>query len=755
MPTISKAIVDIKAMIDKSQGAADSLLYDLTSFSGVLNTMGDDIRGSVGSVSIDIKVPKAPSFAEPPAPVIFTPTPLKFSGMPDLVTAPDLPELVMDDMPTMDVVSDLPSLLLTGLPAMEDAGAVPTLTLAGLPSLLASGNIPELSLDAAPAKSFGESPRPVDDFAVAAPENVPVIVIPELPPSVTLTNPTREQLFTPYFPQFTKSAPVYTPTEPLPIEFFSELDRYVEPPPGIIEGLLADHRALLLDRVVSGGTGLPSAIEQAIWSRERDREASVMRSAEEDVLRQDSAMGFYTPSGTAQAKLYKVRADYSNKLIALGRDIAIKQADLELTNVMRALEQLIPIEQEMVKYDLAMRQRAFDAVKINNEALVQVFDITIKGYIAAQEIRKQGIQVFQARIQAYEGEIRAHTALLEAEKSKLSVNKDLIAQYIAEISANNMLLEAYKSSVSATVAIGELEGLKVKVFDAEVSAFNSQVQAHVAKIQGKSEETKAYSERVKAYQAEVQGYAAGIEAKTKEYGVLAEKIKLIQSTNMGTVEAYKAEVDAQTKEFSANAEKFKIVQGINQYTLEAYKAEVDANTKAFAADAERTKLTVEVNKGKVDAYTAGVDAKSKEFAAKAESFKLIQGVNQNTLEAYKAETGAISARSTAEIGFATVNNQSNASYSTAIASFNNVQAQVWGASAQAHISAQTVASQIAKMNLDAVQTSRALSLDASKTAAQTYAQLVSSILSQQHYTVGVSSSASLDANLSETHNLKE
>ena len=157
------------------------------------------------------------------------------------------------------------------------------------------------------------------------------------------------------------------------------------------------------------------------------------------------------PTGTAQAKLYRVQADYGDKMIAFGRDIAIKQAQLEIDNVQKALEQLIPIEQELVRFDMAARQRALDAVKFNNDAAVQIFDITTKAFLASQEARKIGVEIYKEQIQAYEAKASVYKTQIDAEKSKVEVNKELIAQYSAELSVNNLLLESYKSEIDADI----------------------------------------------------------------------------------------------------------------------------------------------------------------------------------------------------------------------------------------------------------------------------------------------------------------
>lgn len=601
---VTNALANINTARDRGAAISNAMLDNVSQFAGDLQSFASTIRNSMGGVSINIDVPAAPTFEEPPKPAVFTPSVLEF-------------------------------------------GAEPTLT--------NTNSLPTLSFGDAPNKDYGDAPQAADSFNVPVPNNVPTIQVPSMPTKPALATPTMGTLTVPSFGEFTKVAPTYDPTHSVAPLFTGDIREFVENPDTSVVQILLDHRSMLNSRIINGGTGLPADIETAIWNRERDRESAVMRSAEEDVLRQDAALGFPVPSGTAQAKLYRVRADYSNKLISLGRDIAIKQAQLEIDNIQKALELLTPIEAQMVQYDTAARQRALEAVKFNNEAAIQIYDVTVKAFMTAQEARKIGVEIFTAQIQAYEAEARVYTAQIEAEKAKVEVNKELIAQYIAELSVNNMLLEAYKSEIEAAVSTGRMEELKIKIFDLQISAFNAQVQAYQAKLQGKTAEVQVYAERVKAYQVQMQGYST--------------------------------EVEATAKEFEARAAQFRLMQETDKLRVEMYKVRTDANV----------------------------------------------------------------AKQSAEINYASVMNQANASYSSAIASYNNVHAQVWGASAQAHISAQTVASQVAKMNLDAVQASKSLSLDATKAASAVYSQLISSFLSQQHYQVSSSGNSQLSASVQEVH----
>ncbi len=589
---------------NKGVELVNGLLSRMTDFSTSLSNAASAVESSVGAMSFELRLPDAPGFKDPEVPEPFTPKDLEFGTEPDL-------------------------------------------TFGELPDAL---HFPDK-----PLREYGAPPSPPNPYSgTAAPTDVPDFIIPPAPKRPERFVPTYPTLTPPDIGPFVVTAPVYTPSQSGPEPMRGEVVSYVETPQ-TVTAQLQGHISYLMSRVVSGGTGLPAAVENQIWLRARDREMAAARAAEADVLRQDAARGFYTPAGAAQAKLMAVRNDYALKTNSLSRDIAIKQAELELANIQKALELIGPMEQTLAQMDTAVRQRALEAVRQNNEAVIQTYDVYLKGFLTNEESRKIAIEVYKGEIQAYEAQVQAYNGFINAEKAKADINRTLVEQYIAELGVNRILLDMYKSEVDATVALGSLEELKLKRFGMQVQAFEASTKAYAAEIQGKVAEAQVYSEEIRGYQAQLQGYAAEVDAKTKEYAALTEKLKLEQGSNAMLTDMYKVRVEA-----------------------------------------------------------AGVKAK-------------------------------------AEADYAAVYNQAQSTYAGAIAAFNTLQARVWEAATQNQIATQKVAAEISKMNLDSVQASKAMAVEASKVGAQTYAQIVGSALSQMHYSIGVSGSSGLSGNLSESH----
>jgi len=572
----------------------------MASLGGVVAQLGANAANLTAPIiNVDISLSKAPPLDKPSKPSEFKPTPPQYGKTPELTTIPDPDPLVLDGAPPAD---------------------------------------------------FGTAPNAMEPFTGARPRNNVDFHIPTVERIPTLTQRTRGNLADITIRAFDADRPEYVKTFFAAPSLPGAIERYTEGSTATTTALLQSHIDMLKGRIANGGTGLPAAIETAIWNRARDRESQLARGAEQDVLRQDAALGFPLPAGGAQAKLMRIRTDSNAKMISIGRDIAIKQAELELSNVQKALELITPVEQVFVQYETSCRQRVLEAVRQANEASLQIYDALLKGYLAAEETRKIGVSLYQAEIQAYEAKARAYQAEISAEQAKADVNKAIVEQYVAELGANNALLEAYKAEVEATVAVGRMEELKLKAFETEVSAFSAEAQAYLAQSQAKGAEMQIFAERVKAYQAEVQGYAAETEAKTK--------------AKSAEIEAYRARQDA------------------NRLKIEAYKAVVDAEGTRASAEAQAA--------------------------------------------------GAIA--------------QSESIYASAVGSFNTVTASLWAAEAQAHIQAASTVANVSKMNADLLQASRAMSMDASKVTAQVYSQLISSIMSQTHYSLGASGSVSKSEN---------
>jgi hypothetical protein len=107
-----------------------------------------------------------------------------------------------------------------------------------------------------------------------------------------------------------------------------------------IDGCIPEHiDAWICNTIENGGTGLPAAIEDAIYDRGQSRELKTLAMKQDDIVSSWAARGFSLPAGALQSQLDAVYDETSDKLSTLSRDVLIKNKEIEIENVRFAIEQ--------------------------------------------------------------------------------------------------------------------------------------------------------------------------------------------------------------------------------------------------------------------------------------------------------------------------------------------------------------------------------------------------------------------------------
>jgi hypothetical protein len=117
---------------------------------------------------------------------------------------------------------------------------------------------------------------------------------------------------------------------------------YVAPAP-YTSTLLADLASVLTTRL-AGGTGLTPAVETAIWDRAREREQATAQAAIDLATRESEALGYELPPGVLYDAIRRETRTLHDKVSGLSRDIAIKQAELEQSNMQKSIDQVTAFE---------------------------------------------------------------------------------------------------------------------------------------------------------------------------------------------------------------------------------------------------------------------------------------------------------------------------------------------------------------------------------------------------------------------------
>lgn len=156
------------------------------------------------------------------------------------------------------------------------------------------------------------------------------------------------------------------------------------------DGIITTLASVITTRL-AGGTGLAPSVETGIWDRARDREAALAQANIDEVMRASEEMGFHLPTGVLAAQLRQEQRNYYDKTSGLSRDIAIKQADLEQSNMQQAIEKALGYENTLSEI---LQRRA--------QVTVEVFRAEVLAFSAQvdQDVKHWEVQIKELEAQA-------------------------------------------------------------------------------------------------------------------------------------------------------------------------------------------------------------------------------------------------------------------------------------------------------------------------------------------------------------------
>ena len=500
---------------------------------------------------------------------------------------------------------------------------------------------PLLPLLAIPVKPVLSSAPTVSDLIltdIESPELIPIKTDYNLPDII--------------YPEFDAIAPLEFDLDVDTTPFTYEEEAYTDE-------LLEKVIAVLLGRL-DGGTGLNSTVEQAIWDRGKDREASTAIIAERTLLVERTAQGFSRPTGSILSALTAITQNLQSKLIELSRDVMIKQADLEQLNLREAIQQTMVLEATLIDQSLKISQRLFEAAKYTREFFLEVFKVEMSKYQMQVEIYKTYVQIYSSKLQAEQLKLQVFSDQLKAEDLKLGLNKSLVDIYQSQIQANKIQAEIYQIMVSAVSDKIKNEALKIDSYRSEVEAFSAMRSAQNMEMQTYIEEMKAEISKVSV-----------TEAKARVFGAKVEAYAAANKANADLVAQQVSMQEFALKSFLAKAETYttdaKIQQANYDAVLSAYKSQNETfanqvNLEKLIADIKISDKAQQLQEAKNTADVALANAKlaSEEATARyAAQIEAIKGAGSTMSTLANAAMGSLHASSS--IG-ATTQYQGNESH---------------------------------------------------------------------------------------------
>lgn len=221
----------------------------------------------------------------------------------------------------------------------------------------------------------------------------------------------------------------------------------------------------ITNTLTNGGTGMHPHVEAQIWERDRSRILKEADKMEQEVLATWAARRYPLPPGAAAAHLLQVRKDAGDKIAQASRDVAIKQAEIEIENIRFAVESAT----KLYSAAAAAAGDYLKALSVGPQSAMQVIPSVTD---SQSKLIGAATDAYRARISVDELRLKASMTPAEWEQQSRIKNADWV-------------MEQIKTQVNAAVAAAQSVGTQA------AAALNS-LHASVA-VSGSSSNSVGYS----------------------------------------------------------------------------------------------------------------------------------------------------------------------------------------------------------------------------------------------------------------------
>lgn len=464
----------------------------------------------------------------------------------------------------------------------------PTLQIPNPPQLAANVRPPTINLGTEPGR-FNEprpGPRP----------NLLPITLPDEPALSDIAIPVLIELDVPEFVPV--AIPVFEGVRP--VRNFTAPDNTFSFVPTQFSDALLDSTRSRLQTMQQGGTGLPAAIEQALFARARDRQEAETQRAVQEVFADASNRGFDIPTGATLARVAEVRQQSANRRAELNRDILIQVHTVEIENLRFSVTQGVALVQVLTGLHIQYQELALRAEVAAIQAAIDVLNANIAIFNAEQQAYSADAQVFRDRVAAARDQVDMYRTRVEAEIAKNQINRDTVQLYSESIRAQNLLVERYRAFVDARRVQSEINEQALRAYTAEVGAF-----AELARVHGI--EWEAYAARIRGQESKVNLFDSQVRAYATNVGAWAQ----VAQTRI-------AETEQRTRIEEQRVRAFEAAVTGARAVLDKDRAVIDARLGVFQATSQRLEARSRILQSEEGTRTARLGLQLQEETTKAQ-----------------------------------------------------------------------------------------------------------------------------------------
>jgi len=349
--------------------------------------------------------------------------------------------------------------------------------------------------------------------------------------------------------------------------------------PAYASELLDDIQAQV-KTMMSGGTGLPAAIEDALFSRARERDSAESARALQEAVDGWAARGFTMPPGMLAKQADVIREQSRVRAAELNRDIMIEAAKWEIESIRFAVQQGMALEQLTSNLHENTVKRIFEAARFQAESEISVFNARIGLFNAQNAAFATVAEVYRTKLQAAISKLTAYKTAVEGQVALGEINQQRVEVFKAKLGAVQTHVEVYKAMVSGAQVRADTIKTQFDAYRADVQAFAEQIGAEKVKFDAYESQVKAEAAKAgvidslaRAHAATIQGLASQAQAKSSGVQAKAAVAQALVAQAQVALSASKAQADATVAQATA--------------ATQAYVAEVRAWEAQANADAAR------------------------------------------------------------------------------------------------------------------------------------------------------------------------
>lgn len=329
---------------------------------------------------------------------------------------------------------------------------------------------------------FGGAP-PIPDIDPAERPRPPSFTYPLMPAMLRISLPDVPVV---EFPEMDLEPPTYTLTPPFPWTFEIPDIGITDDP--MVQACLTRLR----NNIEYGGTGLTPEIEQAIWDRDKERSEQQLIDSTDKTTRMWAKKGFSLPDGMLAHALSEIQNEYMNKSLDRSREIAIKQAELEQSNIFKSLELGIGLAFKIIDALIKYAELVFQGQEATAKFANEYIDLQIKTYASLLDAFKAKASVYESGIRAELAKVEIYKAQIQGQETIVSINESNVKLYSEYIRSIALRVDVYKSEVDAMSAWLGVEKAKVETNKIQMDAWAEKAKIELALFGGKIDHFKSW-----------------------------------------------------------------------------------------------------------------------------------------------------------------------------------------------------------------------------------------------------------------------